>query len=79
MFLRNSLVRCDLHHRIRILPRLTGNEVVIAQIESKGAQCECEKGATGRQRTWRPVANARFRGREVTGRAFTLPMQEKIA
>jgi len=47
MFLRNSLVRCDLHHRTRILPRLTGNEVVIAQIESKGAQCECEKGATG--------------------------------
>jgi hypothetical protein len=31
MFLRNSLVRCDLHHRTRILPRLTGNEVVIAE------------------------------------------------
>jgi hypothetical protein len=38
-----------------------------------------KKGATGRQRTWRPVAKARFRGREVTGRAFTLPIQRKIA
>src|SRR5215831_8683231 len=44
MLLRNSLVRCDLHHRTRILPRLTGNEVVVAQIESKGAQCKCEQG-----------------------------------
>jgi hypothetical protein len=38
-----------------------------------------KKGATGRQRTWRPVTKARFRGREVTGRAFTLPIQRKIA
>jgi hypothetical protein len=72
MLLRNSLVRCDLNHRTRILPRLTGNEAVIAQIESKGAQCKCEKVSDRPLRVWTPIAKAQSR-EGLTERAFTLP------
>ena len=73
MLLRNSLVPCDLHRRTRILPRLTGNEVVIAQIESKGvAQCKCEKVTDRPSRVWTPIAKAQSR-EGLTERAFTLP------
>ena len=38
-----------------------------------------KKGATGRRGTWKAGREGRFRGRGVTGRAFTLPIQRKIA
>jgi len=47
MLLRNSLVRCDLHRRTRILPRLTGNEVVIAQSRAKALSVNVKRRATG--------------------------------
>jgi hypothetical protein len=44
---------------------LTGNDVAISQIESKLLEplsVNVKKGATGRQRTWRPVARPGFGG-----------------
>jgi hypothetical protein len=73
---------CDLHPHRRNGLHLTDNDVAISRIESKLLEplsVNVKKGATGRQRIWRPVAKARFRGRKVTGRAFTLPIQRKIA
>jgi len=56
-----------------ILPRSTSSppqyaspkDVAISRIESKLLEplsVNVKKGAPGRQRTWRPVAKARFRG-----------------
>src|SRR5262249_1102584 len=72
MLLRNSLVRCDLHHRTRILPRLTGNEVVIAQIESNAPHCKSQKVNDWPSRVWTTIAKDQSR-EGLTERAFTLP------
>jgi hypothetical protein len=58
------------------------NDVAISRIESKLLEppsVNVNKRATGRQRTWRPVAKAGFGEGEVTGRALRLPIQRKIA
>jgi hypothetical protein len=63
--LPDSVMPAAKHHHRRNTLHLTGNDVAISRIESKLLEplsVNVKKGATGRQRTWRPVARPGFGG-----------------
>jgi len=71
---------CDLDPHRRNGLHLTDNDMWRSHgSKANFSIAQCERKKERPTTNGMEVAKARFRGREVTGRAFTLPIQRKIA